>query len=283
MYTSGWPNDQNRCCHSVALPPPAGSKNRPPSCRSTRSITSADVRIGYAPMIRTLVMRTIHVNIGARPMDHPRAPHEQDRDGEVDRADDRPRARDREPEDVPVHAAAHRVGGLGQRRVREPPGVRRASGDEAQVQQDAAEQREPERQRVEARERDVIGADLQGHDVVREADEQRDRDEEDHRDPVHREDLVVRARIEDVLARRRELHAEQQRLEPADGQERDAQEHVEDADVLVIHRPEDARGREGPGPAHERGRGHFRLSRYATTASRSDAESGTFGMSAPGL
>jgi hypothetical protein len=132
---------------------------------------------------------------------------------------------------------------------------------EAQVQQDTAEQREPERQRVEPRERDVLGADLQRHDVVRETDERRDRDEEDHRDPVHREDLVVRARIEDMLAGGCELHPEQQRLEPADGQEREAHQHVHDADVLVIDRSQDARGREGAGPPHERARGHLRLSR----------------------
>ncbi len=37
MYTSGWPNSQNRCCQSTGSPPRATSKNGMPAARSSSS------------------------------------------------------------------------------------------------------------------------------------------------------------------------------------------------------------------------------------------------------
>ena len=37
MYTSGWPNSQNRCCHSSGSPPRATSKKGMPAARSSSS------------------------------------------------------------------------------------------------------------------------------------------------------------------------------------------------------------------------------------------------------
>ena len=74
------------------------------------------------------------------------------------------------------------------------------------------------RERVQARERHVAGADHQRHEVVGEAGQDRDDDEEDHRRAVHREELVVAVALDEVVVRLRELRADQQRHDPA-GQE----------------------------------------------------------------
>jgi hypothetical protein len=65
----------------------------------------------------------------------------------------------------------------------------------------AAEDERPERERVEAREGDVAGADLQRHEEVEERGGQRHDPEEDHRGAVHGEQLVVHARRDEVVVR----------------------------------------------------------------------------------
>ncbi len=78
---------------------------------------------------------------------------------------------------------------------------------------------------------------------------------------MHREELVVGARIEHAGAGRRELDADEQRLEPTDDEEAQPEQGVEEADVLVVDGPKRARRREG-GSVERRGDGaHFRLSR----------------------
>src|SRR6185503_9729504 len=46
MYTQGWPNTQNRCCHSSGLPPCEGSKNTKCQRRSSSRKPSAAVSGG---------------------------------------------------------------------------------------------------------------------------------------------------------------------------------------------------------------------------------------------
>ena len=76
-------------------------------------------------------------------------------------------------------------------RVGEPAAVGRAAEDPRRVQEDAAGEEHPERQRVQPREGDVAGADLQRHQVVHERRAHRHDHEEDHRHAVHGEGLVV--------------------------------------------------------------------------------------------
>ncbi len=67
MYTSGWPKNQNRCCHRMA-PPLAGSKTWEPKCRSASNPSSAEVSTGKAMRIRMAVARISQVNTGIRHM-----------------------------------------------------------------------------------------------------------------------------------------------------------------------------------------------------------------------
>ena len=65
MYTSGWPKNQNMCCHSM-VPPLAGSKMCAPRWRSAASPNSAEVNSGNATSTITLVTRMFQVKIGIR-------------------------------------------------------------------------------------------------------------------------------------------------------------------------------------------------------------------------
>ncbi len=66
MYTSGWPKNQNRCCHRIGEPPPSGSKMWAPRCRSAKSMAAAAVSTGNAISTRMLVTSMFQVNTGMR-------------------------------------------------------------------------------------------------------------------------------------------------------------------------------------------------------------------------
>ena len=65
MYTSGWPKNQNRCCHRIG-PPLAASKTCAPSVRSASKTSSAAAKIGKAISTRIDVTRMFQVKIGIR-------------------------------------------------------------------------------------------------------------------------------------------------------------------------------------------------------------------------
>ena len=138
-------------------------------------------------------------------------------------------------EDPRVDAPARRVEVVRQRRVHRPAGLGRLEEDAA-VERDAAEQRQPVRQRVQLRERHVARADHQRHEVVPEAGDQRDDEQEDHRRPVHRHQAVVGLRADERVVRLGELEAHDERLDAADDQEHERRDDVEDPDLLVIGR-----------------------------------------------
>ena len=66
MYTSGWPKNQNRCCHSRGSPPPAGLNQLVPSVRSKSSMAAADVSTGSASRSRMAVMNSDQTTSGSR-------------------------------------------------------------------------------------------------------------------------------------------------------------------------------------------------------------------------
>ncbi len=66
MYTSGWPNSQNRCCHSSGSAPSATEKNVAPKFRWNNNRNSATVMTGMANNSRNCTTRAIHVKIGIR-------------------------------------------------------------------------------------------------------------------------------------------------------------------------------------------------------------------------
>ena len=135
------------------------------------------------------------------------------------------------------------IGLHGVRRVEVPAGVGRAPGGEpGAVEHDPTEQEHPVREGVQARERHVGGTDHQRQDEVPEAGEDRDDDEENHRQAVHREELVEGVAADDVGGLGRDqLRADQERADAAEHEEEQARRDVEDADALVVSRDEPGR------------------------------------------
>ena len=107
-------------------------------------------------------------------------------------------------------------------------------------QPDAEE--EPEAEGVQPRERHVPRADHQRHEVVPErAGRHRDDEEEDHRDPVHRQKLVVGPGADDPRrSARRAACASVSASDAAGGEEGERCEQIEQADPLVVGRREPA-------------------------------------------
>ena len=110
---------------------------------------------------------------------HARRAHPEDRDQEVDGAQQRAGAR---PGSGPGSAGPRRSPAPGRRAGRTSssrPGA--PPNTNAHHDQQAAGEHQPERQGVDARERHVRGADLERHDVVREARGHGHHEQEDHR------------------------------------------------------------------------------------------------------
>ena len=97
-----------------------------------------------------------------------------------------------------------------------------------------ARDQHPERQRVQARERHVLRPDHDREDVVRQAGEGRDDEQEDHQHRVDAEEAVVLLAVDELRARLGELGADRLRLQPAHQEEEEGQDDVLDADHLVI-------------------------------------------------
>jgi hypothetical protein len=105
---------------------------------------------------------------------------------------------------------------------------------EARVQEQGAAQEHPVAEGVQARECHVPGSDLERDDEVEGSGPERHDREEDHRRAVHREQLVVRRRVQEGVLGRAELDPHEQRLEPADQEEEEGADAVQDTDPLVI-------------------------------------------------
>src|SRR5690606_32131600 len=73
MYTSGWPNNQNKCCHSSGEPPSSTSKNTNPKARSISSSTLPRISGGKPNAIMNAVTSTYQANSGMRWIDMPGA------------------------------------------------------------------------------------------------------------------------------------------------------------------------------------------------------------------
>ena len=132
------------------------------------SAISPAVRTGVASRISTAVTSTVHTKIGIRNRVMPGARILKIGGDEVDRAQDRGGADQRQADDPQVGADA-----LGERlRERRVAGPALGGGAAEQVaaeDEDAAQRQQPEAQGVDAREGHVRRAELERHDVVREA------------------------------------------------------------------------------------------------------------------
>ena len=158
-----------------------------------------------------------------------------DRDDEVEAGDDR---REAEDEDAQQHREQRRRRRRAVGRVERPAGVG-AAHDHAGDRQRRAGPVEVERQQVQPREGDVLGAQHERqHEVAEHARDRRDHEHEDHDHAVQREHAVVGVRAHDGRLGREELDAQRHR-EDAAQQEREQHRHeVHDADALVVDRGE---------------------------------------------
>src|SRR4051794_17302837 len=66
MYTSGWPQNQNRCWYRITLPPWAGLKKAVPNRRSSSRRPVAKVTAGTANITMNAIDRIDHTKIGTR-------------------------------------------------------------------------------------------------------------------------------------------------------------------------------------------------------------------------
>ena len=136
--------------------------------------------------------------------------HAQDRDDEVDRAHRRRDGEEEQAEVVEVDLVPGRVGLLRQWHVVEPAVVGRRADDEARVDENAGREVDPVAERVHARKGHVASADHERDEVVAErAAQERRHEQEDHRQPVHREEAVVGRGPDQPLVRLRELRPHQ--------------------------------------------------------------------------
>ena len=112
---------------------------------------------------------------------------------------------------------ARRVEPVVERHVEGPAAIRRAARrHEAGRSGQRAEEVEPVGERVEPRERDIRRADLQRQDQIGEGEDEWRREEQQHDRAVHREQLVVLLRRQELHARPGQLRAHEQGHEAAE-------------------------------------------------------------------
>ena len=129
---------------------------------------------------------------------HPGRPQVEDRNQEIHPARDGPDTRDQEREKIEVHPQAGRILGVRQRHVGEPAAVRHGTERHTGVEEQAAEEEDPEGQGVQPGERHVARPDLERHDEVEKRRDESHAGEEDHRRAVHGEQLVVQVGIQKI-------------------------------------------------------------------------------------
>ena len=191
------------------------------------------------------------------PEGHPRRPHRGDGRDQVDRRRDRSEAGDEHGEVPVVGGVARGEGAFGKRRICEPAdggggagAVEPVAAEEAEVQQRAAEQENPEPERVQPGKGEIPRADHQRDQIVGEAEDDRDPDQEDHRGAVQREQTIERFGRHEREAGPGELQAHERGLDPADHEKDEAGHHVHDAEALVVDRDDPVmQGRREPGGA----------------------------------
>ena len=167
---------------------------------------------------------------------HARAAHLVDGDGEIDPRQRRSDGAQRHRPDPVVGPHARAEGDFCIWRVPAPAARRKLADDERRHHQPGRPAGQPQADRVEQREGDVPAADLEGHDIINEADEEWHRHEEDHDAPMRAEQLgeMVGRKEAGIAHRRRLLHPHQYRLDQRPAEHHEGQHDVHDADFLVI-------------------------------------------------
>ena len=160
----------------------------------------------------------------------PRRAHGDDRDHQVDRVQDHRHGHQEEGEDVGVHAG---VGLQRERRVAGPAG-REAAVADGRHQHHARQRRQPERERLDARERHPPRADHERHQVVPERPQDDARHHHHHHRAVQADDRQVLTGREYRRARAQQVGADQHRVQAGDEEEHADPPQVLHADHLVV-------------------------------------------------
>ncbi len=116
-----------------------------------------------------------------------------------------------------------------------------SAGEEAEEDDKAAEEEEPVGGCVQPRKGHVPCSDHERHEVVAEAGEDRNDEEEDHRRPVDCEELVVAVSRQEVVVGLCQLNPHEQRHYAGCEEEDERGHEVEDADPLVVDGRQPAR------------------------------------------
>ena len=156
---------------------------------------------------------------------------------EIDAGKQRPDAGYLQRDKIIIDPDTRREFLLAERREGQPARPRELADEQADVDQQRARRGQPEADIVHRREGDVANAELQRHDEVHQADDERHRHEEDHDRAVRGEDLVVMLGRQIALRRtdrHRLLRAHHDRVGEAADQHQQRQHDVHDADLLVI-------------------------------------------------
>ena len=118
---------------------------------------------------------------------------------------------------------------------RQPVGTEERPGDEARVQEEAAEQEDPIAEGIEPRKRDVARADLERNHEVEERGRQRHEREKHHRRAVHRKELIERLGAHaEATIRPNQLRTDDERLQPTDQEKAERRPEIEQPDAFMI-------------------------------------------------
>ena len=123
---------------------------------------------------------------------------------------------------------------------REPATVGGAAQNEGGEQQDGAEEKEPEAECIGSRERYIARTDVKRDEVVHECRANRHHHHEQHRQPVHGEQLVVGVGAEDGPVGRCQLQPDQKCFEAGDEEGHQSGDPVHETDPLVVDRRDPA-------------------------------------------
>ncbi len=158
--------------------------------------------------------------------------HPVDGDDEVQAGQDRREAGDEHAERRRDDVGVRRRRAV--RRVERPAGVD-AAADHRGEREDAADPVDIQAEQVDARERQVLGADhRRDQEVAEHRGNRRDQEEEHHDHAVHREELVVGVRRDEVPLRRRQLETDAHREQAAQQEHHRDRDQVHDRDPLVV-------------------------------------------------
>jgi len=152
---------------------------------------------------------------------------------EVEAGEDRREAHHEDGQHRQRHVGA---GAQAERHVERPAGVGHAAAREQRQQRhDGADRVQPPGGQVQAGEGHVLGPDLDGQkEVAEHGRDAGDDEEEDHDHPVEGEQGVVRVGLHDGRARQQQLEAHEQADAERHEEEAQDQDHVQNADPLVV-------------------------------------------------